>query len=429
MTRTIHPSELSQFVRTHFLAKSAAVSILIISLCLLAGGTRSQSPEFRMILFGSSLATAFLSRQVHKIAIDAERQFDDSRDISLTNWQNQLFKRTRDDQLTVQVQPIAAEPDRLPLFNWAELADSDQHPVLAIIAPMGGGKSRLVKYLGKYVLFDRQPSIVAFDIYARDRDWDSAAVEYADMLKVMESDLIDIENRKNRYRNGETEFSPELRVLEESVDTLPNIAALGKDAESIVDSWLRVHVSVARKLKYRLCLVSVKLRGSDIGIGSESRDDATVIFVGQKGVAKAMSDTRYFKLGTKQNAELKEQLRVSLIGVQHPALVYAGGEWFPASVPSLTGTGDPIGANLPSDLDESEDEDDNLSETLNKIEALAIKLQSENQNCTPGKVRKYIHACKGTSDAEIIRLFQLLEDDDRGSIATNGRTSKFCPKS
>ncbi|MBD1847006.1 hypothetical protein H6F89_27085 [Cyanobacteria bacterium FACHB-63] len=346
--RTIHPSELTQLLQNRFAARSAAVGLLLVSLSLLAGASRSKSPEARLWLFGGSFVSAVLCRAVHKIAIDNERLFEDSRDISLTNWQNQLFKRTRDEQLTLeaQVQPETEKPDLLPLFEWGELSDSDQHPVLAVIAPMGGGKSRLVKWLGKYVLFDRQPSIVAFDIYARQSDWGAGGVtEYDQMLEIMEKDLAEIDDRKQQYRKGQDNFSPELRVLEESVDTLPNVKALSKDAEETVDSWLRVHVSVARKLKFRLCLVSVKLRGSDIGIGSESRDDATVIFAGKAGVKKAMTDTRYFRLGTRQNAELRSQLEASLAGVKRPGLIHSGGEWYPVSIPDLNENGDPVGGS------------------------------------------------------------------------------------
>lgn len=221
MSRTLHPSELAQILQNRLVAKSATIGLLALSCILLSGAVRS--PDSRVWLFGGTLGTAILARLTHRIAIDAERQFDDSKDISLTNWQNQFFKRTRDGGLTLEGQILPTEPDRLPLFDWSELSDSDQYPVLAIIAPMGGGKSRLVKYLGKYVLFDKQPNIVAFDIYARKQDWENAATEYDQMLKVMESDLKEIDDRKLKYRSGENSFSPQLRVLEEAVDTLPNI--------------------------------------------------------------------------------------------------------------------------------------------------------------------------------------------------------------
>lgn len=424
MTRSIHPSELAQLLQNRFIARSAAVSALVLSLILLAGATRSQVPEIRICLFGTSLATAYLARQMHRIAIDAERQFDDSKDISLTNWQNQLFKRTRDDQLTLEVQVPVREPERLPLFDWTRLQDEDDHPVIAIVAPMGGGKSRLARYLAKYAIFDKHPQIVALDIYARSTDWENAAVDHESMLDVMKADLEEINDRIPRYRANESNFEPRFRVLEEAVDTLPNVRSLNKGASEIVDDWLRKHVSVARKIGYRLCLVSVKLNGTDIGIGAESRDDSTVIFAGAKGVAKAMSDIRYLKLGTQQNADLRSQLQSSLVGVKRPALVFANGEWHPASIPDLTTSGDIVGSILVS---ESNEEPDSTDTILDAIEALANRFQGSKQSCTPGNVRRYVTQCRDHSDDQIIEYFKLLESDDRGFLDTSGKAAKFRP--
>ena len=101
--------------------------------------------------------------------------------------------------------------------------------------------------------------------------------------------------------------------------------------------------TVARKVKARLCLVSVRLSGAEIGVSAEARNDATVIFPGKKGIAKAMSDDRIFKLGAKQNRDLREQLTASLHGLKRPALVYADGQWYPAEIPELDAGGNPPG--------------------------------------------------------------------------------------
>ncbi|MBD1847261.1 hypothetical protein H6F89_28425 [Cyanobacteria bacterium FACHB-63] len=75
----------------------------------------------------------------------------------------------------------------------------------------------------------------------------------------------------------------------------------------------------------------------------ESRDDTTVIFAGKPGCKKALTDTRYFRLGAKQNAELRSQLEASLAGVKRPGLIYSGGEWYPCSIPELNENGDQVG--------------------------------------------------------------------------------------
>jgi hypothetical protein len=111
----------------------------------------------------------------------------------------------------------------------------------------------------------------------------------------------------------------------------------------LVTAWVTKASTVARKVKARLCLVSVRLSGAEIGVSAEARNDATVIFPGKKGIAKAMSDDRIFKLGAKQNKELRETLAATLATVKRPALVLAGGQWFPASIPELDGLGDPTG--------------------------------------------------------------------------------------
>ena len=426
--RTLHPSELAQLVQTRLTAKTAAIGALVMGLLLLAGGHRSNDPQVKMLLFGTTLGCAIVTRTAHRIANEHAELFQDAKDVLLTNWQDQLFRRTRGADLTLEAEVI--EPDLstepLPLFKWSDLSDEDEHPVIALVSPMGGGKSRLVKYLAKYAMFDKQPEIVAFDIYARNSDWPNAATDHAAMLRVMELDLEDIGRRLPQYRSGTSEFVPQVRVLEEAVDSLPAIAAQSKQSAAVVDDWLRKHVSVARKLKYRLMLVSVKLSGNDIGIGAESRDDATIIFPGLKGIAKALSDTRYMKLGTKQNAEIRTRLQHTLRTIDRPALVYHSGDWFPASIPELTASGDPVGAVQvftaatisppPPGLDQ---------DLVNSIAALCDRLQGKRDNCTPGNVRKYLRV--NLTDEEVLNYFQILAEDGLCSLDTTGKTPKITP--
>ncbi|MBN8564134.1 MAG: hypothetical protein J0L70_26720 [Leptolyngbya sp. UWPOB_LEPTO1] len=236
-------------------------------------------------------------------------------------------------------------PGTLELFDWSNLADPDEHPTLAIISPMGGGKSRLAKYLAKHVLFPGgQPRITAIDIYGRKSDWVDAELvtEHKAMLEFMESDIQEIESRTALYRNGQDNFQPKFTIFEEAPDTIGTLQKRegGKD---LVHSWVTKQTTVARKVKSRLCIISVRLSGAEIGVSAEARNDATVIFPGKKGIAKAMSDDRIFKLGAKQNTELREQLQNALQGLDHPALIYSDGQWFPASVPELDNGGNPQG--------------------------------------------------------------------------------------
>lgn len=424
-TRQIHPSELAQIIQTRFTARGVAVGLVALSLVLIGGASRSTAPEAKMWLYGTGFVAAVLSRTAHTIAKDHNELFSDARDISLTNWQNQLFKRTRPAETVVATEVIEPEPalPPLPMFNWTELSDEDEHPVIAVVAPMGGGKSRLVKYLAKYAMFDTQPQIVALDIYARSQDWPSAVTDHESMLQLMTADLEDLQIRIPQYRNGGSDFAPRVRVLEEAVDSLPSISRMSKAAAAIVTDWLTKHVSVARKVKYRLMLVSVKLGGYDIGIGAESRDDATIIFPGQKGIAKAFSDTRYLKLGTRQQTELRDQLRNSLNGLDRPALVYHSGAWFPANIPELTDAGDPIGmAPMLSAATTAPAFDHGV---MDAIATLCDRLSGKRENCTPGMVRKYCRDLKDLPDSEIMEYFELLHDSGRATLDRTGKTPKL----
>ncbi len=259
------------------------------------------------------------------------------------SWLNMLTQPTR--QAISQLQAASDIGAPLGMFDWSELADPDEHPTLAIISPMGGGKSRLAKFLAKHVLFPGQnPDLVAMDLYGRLKDWQGSTLltDHGAMLQQMEADLGFIGDRASEYRKGQDNFTPRFWVLEEAPDTIGTLRKSGKDADELVTAWVTKTTTVARKVKARLCLVSVRLSGAEIGVSAEARNDATVIFPGKKGIAKAMGDDRIFKLGAKQNKELRESLKASLAKVSRPALVLSEGQWYPASIPELDAFGDPV---------------------------------------------------------------------------------------
>jgi hypothetical protein len=268
-----------------------------------------------------------------------------------------------------QVEAVSTINQPLPLFDWHELADADNHPVLGIIAPMGGGKSRLIRYLAKSVL--NTPTINVYDIYGRQSEWAGCTIiaEHAAMLEAMTGEIQAIAQDVADYRSGkqESQFEGTLNVMEEAADTLRSLRELGKEAKTITDLWVGKMTTVTRKIRRRLCIVSVKLSGADFGTGAESRDTATLIFPGIQGVALAMKDDRMLKLGARQNTELKQRLKDSLQGVQRPALVYYRGEWFPAALPELDGAGNLVGSALGrSSLPPTQPEPD-VRESLNAL--------------------------------------------------------------
>lgn len=368
MSQQIHPSTIGQYLSASYRANLASWGLLTLASCLIAGGSLAKSPDVKMGCFAGAVVTTAIARPVRQIAIANEQFYDDATDISLTSWQNWLYSRMKpDSDITLAPKP-EGDSDPLPLFDWTELADADSHPILAIIAPMGGGKSRIARFLAKHVLFSGQsPQIDVWDIYGNESEWTGCnlLVDHREMLEQMPLDLTEIDDRIKAYRRGQRDFQGKFVILEEGADTIASLRAKNKSAEKLTDEWISKFTTVTRKVKGRMCIVSVKMSGAAIGVGAESRDDATIIFAGAPGVAKAMKDTQMLKLGAKQNKDLREQLRQSLQGVKRPALVYHQGEWYPASVPHLDEQGTPIGqpfssvaaGEQPGEIDEIDPDD------------------------------------------------------------------------
>jgi hypothetical protein len=282
----------------------------------------SREPMHRFLFSAVTLGSAVTGRVLSGKDERISARLQDVDDISVDAWQDRMFRALRPDNARLAVE--AETPKELmPLFDWSALADADEHPVLGIVSPMGGGKTRLCKFLARHVL--GVAHINVFDIFARTKDWQGSTVlvEHADMLEGMKLELEDIKADVKSFREGKSDFSGVLTVVEEGADTL---MALKQENEERAKAWLQKYTTVTRKIRRRLCLVSVKLNGVDFGTGAESRDDATIIFPGKKGVSKAMNDDRILRLGTKQNAELRELLKASLEGVSRPALVFHAGQ-------------------------------------------------------------------------------------------------------
>jgi hypothetical protein len=255
-------------------------------------------------------------------------------------------------------EPAAIAPGpTLPLFDWERLKDADRHPILAMIAKMGGGKSILVKWLGKHILSGQ---ITVFDVYSSKQSWKGCKVlfDFEDMIREMAVDNLGIKDDVAAFRDGKRDFPSRLMVLEEGKSTMVRLQKLRPSRElidelkeldsptnpaRIVEEWRLNYESLTRKIRRRLCLVSTNMNAEILGINAETRDEITLIFPGTQGIAKAFKDTSMLKLGAKQNAALRDTLARSLQGIAHPALIYHDGEWFPAQVPELNEDGDPVG--------------------------------------------------------------------------------------
>jgi len=188
------------------------------------------------------------------------------------------------------------------------------------------------------------------DIYARNHDWQGAAVltTVDDFLPEMVNELEQIDKLTEAYRNGQTVFHPHLFVVEEAADTLSEASDQGRGEAKIVARWLSKYLTITRKIGKRLCLVSVNIKDLTDAIGSaEKRNSMVFIFPGRAAIAKAMTDTYIFKLGTAENRELREKLEKSIALIKRPALIQHRGQWWVAEIPEVNEDGSRMDGSSP----------------------------------------------------------------------------------
>lgn len=229
-------------------------------------------------------------------------------------------------------------------FNWADLKDNDRHPVIAVLSPMGGGKSRLIKYLCHHVLFDDVTDFdgVTMDVFGDPNEWPGFKIvaDEPNMLQQMQKDVLSVATKKDDYRKGQRDFVPMVRVLEESRSVIP---ALKQINSKVVETWIRLFASVVRKLKGRVFFASTAMTADALGVTASERDSMTAIFPGNAGVAMALEDTRILGLGNAQSRQAKDDLQQALMTVERPALVFHCGKWYWAEIPELDESGNPVG--------------------------------------------------------------------------------------
>jgi hypothetical protein len=134
-------------------------------------------------------------------------------------WQADDIETEAIEVAAVPPAPTASISTDEGLFDWSRIADPDECPKLAVIGKMNAGKSRLIKYLMRHVLFPGQTvDAVSFDVFGRAWEWDGFKViqDYQAMISQMADDLKTIKQRKRLYQEGVDDFTPMFRLLEES---------------------------------------------------------------------------------------------------------------------------------------------------------------------------------------------------------------------
>jgi hypothetical protein len=372
---SMHPSQVIKNERISLYGRLASYGLLAASVGLLTLGINIRDLNAKIALYGASWIAAIACRPVRSIITEARHDNEDARAVTHYSWIQHLADAMKPKEV-VEFAPSSPEIEPLPLFNWLDLADADSHPVISILSPMGGGKSRLAKFLAKHVLFDApNAEMKVLDIYGSAVEWGSSAeilTETPEMLEFITQDLEDIAERRQQYKQGIRDFAPSIRIIEEAPDTLSDLLEAN---EKLTESWMRKLTTVTRKLRIRPVFISVKFSSVDFKIGAESRDQSTVLIPGHKGIAIALKDTRYFKLGTRDNKELQAQVLASIQRMRYPCLVRHDGAWSVGDIPELSSDGDVLGYTPPGDTEFTKRpplDDSDLDEMLRYAQARMI---------------------------------------------------------
>lgn len=318
-----------------------ALALVSVGLCVALTSDRVPTSLKTALAVGclsTSVAASVSSREFWKLS----NKDEDAEDLSHDAWQTYVYKGLRSAEVVSEAQEEISEATEVPRFSWEELRFTDRHPVIVLVAPMGSGKTRVVKFFAR--ILDAQIDI--HDIYGRPQEWEGCKLftTYEDMASRMEQDNQAVEREIAQYREGRDEFPGRITVLEEGVATIGVLSA-DKTAKPIVEQWLRLYTTVTRKLNRRLILTSVFLQGQDMGLGAKGRNTATIIFPGKAGCALALKDQTMLKLGTGQFKEVREGLERAIASLERPALVYHQGTWYAASIPELDESGVVKGSN------------------------------------------------------------------------------------
>jgi hypothetical protein len=264
---------------------------------------------------------------------------------------SQIGNTTRFGAVDVPSSTAAHSPKaKSGFFDFNSLrTEPDNYTGFAIVGDMGTGKTRLIKYLARNILTTGRMSVM--DIYARNNDWQGATVitSVDDFLPEMVDELEAIDALTEAYRNGQTVFEPHLFVVEEAADTLAEASNLGRTESKTVVRWLSRYLTLTRKIGKRLCLVSVNIKDLTDAIGSaEKRNSMVFIFPGRAAIAKAMTDTYIFKLGTSENREQREKLEKAIARINRPALIQHRGQWWVAEIPEVNADGSLVDGSSPT---------------------------------------------------------------------------------
>ncbi len=151
------------------------------------------------------------------------------------------------------------------------------------IGPQGVGKSTLVRSLGlQQAMFGGEMAICDWygDVAGEMKPYFAHSYTLTTDIESFAADVLlpDIEERRQRYLDGERQFKPFFLVIDEWLELAPHCPSLG--------TVIQKSLSVGRKIGWRLSVSSVGLYKRHLGGGEYGNNTATVfLFTPNKNVA------------------------------------------------------------------------------------------------------------------------------------------------
>lgn len=262
------------------------------------GGNALEFERFkyaRLALSGMATVTAVLgTAKVRQIDVESEpvaqRQV----------MRSDLFLETQAMQLPSfqqpQALPVAQQPVLMPAqteLNWQEILTAAH---LAVVGKTGSGKSALTQWLASNLGGD----IAVYDSDASPSEWQGLNVvgrgaNYEAIAAAMQDDLDELQRRTQARANGQHDFLPMVRILEESPETLSALKDAGLE---IGYKWLKGILRRGRKYGVKLILLSqgFSVRSLRIEGEGELRDNIAVLRLGKVAIKhgrKTLEEPQY----------------------------------------------------------------------------------------------------------------------------------------